>query len=511
MPLLHLLTIYLIGTLIVFLPAFGVYKLFKKAGVPSWKAFVPFYNTWVMQDIAKRPKHWVFWQLIPVGGWFISMGIFIEFAKVFGKFSFLHHAGASLLAPFYFPYIASKKDTRFIGAESARKHRKSGLREWVDAAVFAIVAATLIRLFIFEAYTIPTGSMEKSLLINDFLFVSKISYGPRVPNTPLSIPFIHNYVPGIGNKSYTEIINLPYIRWWARPVKRGDAVVFNFPGGDTVIHHDKYESANPYYDVKRRAAKGSDEDNRVLNNPSEYPIVVHPADKTDNYVKRCVGVSGDIVSVKDNVVYINGQAQPMPPNSQMHYIVTFNDNVQLDPDILRTEYNLDGSKSDYTPTNVKNQYLVLLTAEGKEKMQKAGLIKHIKVDYEYWGGGGETFPYDNIHHWTRDSFGPVWVPKKGAKLELTKDTFAIYERVIRNYEKNDFYMKDGKFFLNGAEVTSYTFKMDYYWMMGDNRQDSQDSRYWGFVPEDRIVGKAWLIWFSWEKGPRWNRLFRFVK
>ena len=188
MPLEHLLIIYLIGTLIVFLPAFGVYKLFEKASVPAWKAFVPFYNTWVMQDIAKRPKHWVFWQLIPVGGWFISMGIFIEFVKVFGKFSFLHHAGASLLAPFYFPYIANRKDTKFIGAEAARKHRKSGAREWIDAAVFAIVAATLIRLFIFEAYTIPTGSMEKSLLVNDFLFVSKISYGPRVPNTPLSIP-----------------------------------------------------------------------------------------------------------------------------------------------------------------------------------------------------------------------------------------------------------------------------------------------------------------------------------
>ncbi len=173
MPLSQLFVIYLIGTLIVFLPSFGLAKLFLKAGVPAWKAYIPFYNTWIMQEIAQRPKHWVFWQLIPVVGWFISPGIFIEFAKVFGKFSLGDHTAAALLAPFYFPYIGYKKDTKFIGAEAVRKHKKSGWREWVDAAVFAIIAATLIRSFIFEAYTIPSGSMEKTLLINDFLFVSK--------------------------------------------------------------------------------------------------------------------------------------------------------------------------------------------------------------------------------------------------------------------------------------------------------------------------------------------------
>jgi signal peptidase I len=353
--------------------------------------------------------------------------------------------------------------------------------------------------------------MEKSLLVNDFLFVSKVSYGPRVPNTPLSIPFIHNYIPGAGNKSYTQLIKLPYIRWWPRPVKRGDAVVFNFPAGDTVIHKKNFESAQPYYDIKRRAEKGSPDERYILENPSEFPIAVHPVDKTDNYVKRCVGIAGDRVSVRDNIVYINDQPQAMPPNAQMHYLVTIKDNVQLDPEVMKREFNIDAEKNEYSFTNVKNQYNMLLTAAGKEKMEKAGLIKDIKVDYDYYGGGGETFPYDTVHRWTRDNFGPVWVPRKGATLHLTKDTFAIYERVIRSYEGNDFYMKDGKFFLNGAEVTSYTFKMDYYWMMGDNRQDSQDSRYWGFVPEDRIVGKAWLIWFSWEKGPRWGRLFRFVQ
>jgi signal peptidase I len=231
MPLQHLLIVYLIGILIVFLPSFGLAKLFAKAGVPSWKAYIPFYNTWVMQELTHRPKHWVFWQFIPVVGWFISPGIFIEFAKAFGKFSLGHHTLAALLPFFYFPYIASRPDTKFIGYEAVKKHKKPGWREWVDAAIFAIIAATLIRTFVFEAYTIPSSSMEKTLLVRDFLFVSKLSYGPRIPNTPLSVPFVHNYLPGSSRKSYSELIKLPYIRWFASPIKRNDVVVFNLTEG----------------------------------------------------------------------------------------------------------------------------------------------------------------------------------------------------------------------------------------------------------------------------------------
>ena len=517
MPLQHLFIIYLIGTLIVFLPSFGFYKLFEKAGVPAWKAFVPFYNTWIMQEIAHRPKHWVFWQAIPVGGWFISMGIFIEFAKVFGKFSFLHHTGASLLAPFYFPYIANDKRTKFIGAEAARKHKKSGVREWVDAAVFAIVAATLIRLFIFEAYTIPTGSMEKSLLVNDFLFVSKISYGPRVPNTPLSIPFIHNYIPGLGNRSYSEAVKLPYIRWWQRPVKRFDAVVFNFPAGDTVIHAEGFESAEPYYDIKRRAVHGNQSDIDILNNPSYYPIVVHPVDKTDNYIKRCIGLPGDTLQVINGDVYINSIKQQTPPRSPRNYIVYVKNNVRLDKEgledigiMINETITKNGRSSDLNEIGA-GQYMINMTADEKAILEKSPLISKIEPFYLDKPDEFKYFPYDTIHKWAADNYGKIWIPKKGAILTLTPENYSIYERAIRTYERNDFYMANGKFFLNGKEVTTYTFKMDYYWMMGDNRHNSQDSRFWGFVPEDRIVGKAWLIWFSWDKGPRWNRLFRFVK
>lgn len=512
MPLQHLFIVYLIGTLFVFLPSFGLARLFVMAGEQSWKAYIPFYNTWVMQDIAKRPKHWVFWQFIPVVGWFISPGIFIEFAKVFGKFSLRQHTMAALFPFLYFPWLAAQKDTRFVGPEAVKKHKKAAWREWVDAAIFAVVAATLIRIFIFEAYTIPSGSMEKTLLVRDFLFVSKLSYGPRIPNTPLSVPFVHNYLPITNGKSYSRLIQLPYTRWFASSPKRGDVVVFNFPAGDTVIHRADYESARPYYDIKRNADRGSAEDRMILEDHENYPIVSHPIDKTDNYIKRCVGVAGDTVSVKEDIVYINSVKQELPPYAEIYYLVTLAKPIPNE-DAMKSRYDLDKEKGDYGPTGRPDEYEMLLTAKAKDLMQKDGLIKTIATNVNK-PGGEDVFPYDTIAahvSWTRDNFGPVWIPKKGAVMTLTAENYSIYERTIRFYEKNDFYQKDGKFFVNGKETTTYTFKMDYYWMMGDNRQGSQDSRYWGFVPEDRIVGKAWMIWFSWEGGPRWKRLFNIVK
>lgn len=511
MPLQHIFIVYLIGTLIVFLPSFGFAKLFAKAGVASWKAYIPFYNTWIMQDLARRPKHWVFWQFIPVVGWFISPGIFIEFAKVFGRFSLGAHTAAAIVAPVYFPYLAYKEDPKYIGPDAVRSHKKKGWREWVDAAIFAIVAATLIRTFIFEAYTIPSGSMEKSLLINDFLFVSKLSYGPRIPNTPLSVPFVHNYLPfGSSRKSYSEAIKLPYMRWFESPVKRNDAVVFNFPAGDTVINLPNFQSKDPYYDVCRRMGRGNIDEGRkiILNDPDNYPLAIHPVDKSDNYIKRCVGIAGDLLEVRKGVVFINGKEEPLPPNSEAFYIVTTK--LVPDTDILKEEYDVDYEKGEYESVGI-NTFRMLLTARAKEKMLQNGFATSIILDEAFNGGGGEVFPNNQSFKWSRDNYGPVWIPKKNMPVQLNDSNYLLYERAIRVYEKNEFFKKDGKFYLNGKEVSSYTFKMNYYWMMGDNRQGSQDSRYWGFVPEDRVVGKAWLIWFSWEGGPRWKRLFRTVK
>ncbi len=517
MPLQHIFIVYLIGTLIVFLPSFGFARLFTKAGAPAWKAYIPFYNTWVMQDLAKRPKHWIFWQFIPVVGWFISPGIFIEFAKVFGRFSLSAHTAAALTAPVYFPYLAYKEDPAFIGAEAVNNYKKKSWREWVDAAIFAVVAATLIRTFIFEAYTIPSGSMEKSLLINDFLFVSKLSYGPRIPNTPLSVPFVHNYLPfGSSRKSYSEAIKIPYTRWFAAPVKRGDAVVFNFPAGDTVVNRPGYQSFKEYYSLCREYGNGNmDEGRKFIFNSDTLPLAVHPVDKTDNYIKRCVAVSGDVLEIKKGEVWINGNKQGFPPHSVLSYYVETNGQV-LDPDLLKSEYDVNFDE-DVSSVGMNAYYIRNLTAKAAAQMKSSGLAKKIepeltdpgKIDFASWRF--QVFPYDSLHKWTIDDFGPIWIPKKGATLNLSVKDYAVYERAIRIYEKNDFYRKDEKFYLNGKEVTSYTFKMNYYWMMGDNRHGSQDSRYWGFVPEDRIVGKAWLIWFSWDGGPRWKRLFRTVK
>jgi signal peptidase I len=507
MPLSHVLIVYFISILIVFLPSFGLAKMFHKAGVEQWKAFIPFYNTWVMQGLAQRPKHWVFWQFIPVVGWFISPGIFIEFVKLFGRFTFWEHTLAALLAPFYFPYLGYSPKIHYIGPEGARKYKKPGWREWVDAAIFAIVAATLIRTFIFEAYTIPSGSMEKTLLINDFLFVSKFAYGPRIPNTPLSIPFVHNYIPGSSAKSYSTAIELPYIRWFASPVKRGDVVVFNFPEGDTVVNKEAFQSAHPYYQLIRELGKGNEAEGRalVLGNPSEYPLAIHPVDKSDNYIKRCVAIAGDWLEVKGNIVYTNGKQESIPPKSVLNYTIVPTVST-LDPDVMKEEYDVDFDK--VAPAG-PGSFSIWLTEEAKEKMQKNGLIKQISLtpglEEKY------VFPYDTVHQWSSYNFGPLWIPEKGKSIQLNDSTYPVYQRAIRVYENNQFEKLNGKYILNGKEVTSYTFKMNYYWMMGDNREGSQDSRYWGFVPENRVVGRASIIWFSWEGGPRWERLFRSVK
>lgn len=520
MPLQHFIIVYLISLLLVMLPAIGFSRLFLKAGESSWKAYVPFYNTWVMQGLAGRPKHWVFWQFIPVFGWFITLGIFIEFAKAFSRFSLLDHVAAALLAPFFFPWLSTQTSLKYTGEEGLRSYHKPGWREWFDAAVFAIVAATLIRTFVFEAYTIPSGSMEKTLLVNDFLFVSKLSYGPRIPNTPLAVPFVHNYLPfGSSKPSYTKAVSFPYIRWFSSPVKRNDAVVFNFPAGDTVINLPDFQSKDPYYDVCRRLGNGNIDLGRklVLDDPTTYPLAIHPADKTDNYIKRCVAIAGDNMEIREGQLYIGGKKADPPPEAQ--YTYTFQSTIPLDPEAMKEEFN-----STEFGMDPQGRYVINLPYDKVELFRSQPFLtgplipdneKYVAAevnDRDPRTTSGDVFPYDSTYFkWTKDNYGPLVIPAKGATILLNDSTYTLYERVIRVYEKNEFSTKDGKFILNGLPVTHYTFKMNYYWMMGDNRHGSQDSRFWGFVPEDRVVGKAWMIWFSWENGPRWNRLFRKVK
>lgn len=491
----------------------GLYGLFKKAGILGWKALVPVYNTWVMVEVMQVKKRWFWLQLIPIVGQFITISLVIDFVKHFGKFTLWEHALTVFLPFAYLPYLGFANDTRFIGPEGVKLYKKSSMREWVDAAVFAIVAATIIRTFVFEAYTIPTPSMEKTLLVNDFLFVSKFSYGPRIPNTPLSFPFVHHTMPFFGGKSYLEWISLPYNRLFANPVKRNDIVVFNLPVGDTVINDEiNYGSRVTYYQALRDAHGNRDS----IWNEFGSIIITRPVDKRENFIKRCVAIAGDTLEIRNGVVYINGKLNDIPAGLESNYILETK-GQPLNMDELKETYDINQEEGEVQYRG-GNKYDILLTKDQVAVFSKLPFVQSLTpVYYTYseslrgWGGA-DVFPNDTLNaKWTIDNYGPLYIPKKGATIQLNAEIYSRYERVIRAYEGNQFEMKNGKFYLNDKEISSYTFKQDYFWLMGDNRHNSLDSRYWGFVPEDHVVGKASMIFFSYENGPRWNRIFRLIQ
>jgi signal peptidase I len=493
----------------------GMYGMFKKAGITPWKAFVPFYNTWLIVEKCGIKKYWFWLQLIPIAGQFVTIWITIIFTMFFGKFSLADHTAVVFLPFVYFPYLGFSSSVKWKGAEIVKLYKKSQFREWVDAAVFAIVAATLIRTFVFEAYVIPSGSMEKTLLINDFLFVDKMTYGPRLPMTPISFPFVHNTLPFSESKpSYLKWIELPYRRLPGfGKVERNDVVVFNFPAGDTIINEDGYRSKSPYYDVLRDGYNGNRD---ALW--SEHTMLVHPLDKTDNYIKRCIATSGDTMMIINAKLYINGVLVPVPPDAQTDYIVTTNGTGFSDEFIqslgLRTEENdeNDPNNIEFMQQPGSNQYYFTMRAADLEKVKKQPNV--VKVEPVVDAQKNYLFPYDSAHRWTVDNYGPVWVPKKGATVTLSPENIGLYRRLITVYEGNTLEENNGKYIINGKESPTYTFKYNYYWMMGDNRHRSQDSRYWGFVPETCIVGKASMVWFSYNGGiahPRWNRFFKSIK
>ena len=485
----------------------GMYGMFKKAGIEGWKAFIPFYNTWCMVEKMEVKKYWFFFQLIPIAGQFITIWITIKFVELFGRFGFWHHA-ATVLFPFlYFPYMGFSKNEKYAGTAVVKNYKKSTAREWIDAAAFAVVADTLIRTFVFEAYVIPTPSMEISLLVNDYLFVSKSAYGPRLPNTPIAMPFVHHTIPGINTKSYVEWIHLPYIRWFASPIQRNDVVVFNFPVNDTLINdpEEHFGSQVTYYQACRMWGR-----EKVWEDYGQY-IITRPVDKRENFIKRCVGIAGDTIQVMNGILHVNGKPQEYFPNMERMYKVVDPRKTGTDAEsYMALGINVRESQNDMRlPPDTDGGVYVNITNEEWNKMSAANRsLFSFYLDQDQ----GRVFPYfDTTNHWSADIYGPLWIPKKGATIQLTADNIIRYQRCIEVYEGNEFENRGGKYFINGKESTSYTFKMDYYWMMGDNRHNSLDSRYWGFVPEDHVVGKASLIWFSWEGGPRWKRIFRWIR
>ncbi len=484
----------------------GMYGMFKKAGIEGWKAFVPFYNTWCMVEKMELKKYWFFLQFIPIAGQFITIWICIKFVEHFGRFGFWHHAAAVFLPFLYFPYLGFSKHERYAGVAVVKNYKKSAAREWIDAAAFAIVAATLIRTFVFEAYTIPTPSMEKTLLVNDFLFVSKSTYGPRIPNTPIAMPFMHHTIPGLNVRSYTEWIHIPYTRWFASPVKRNDAVVFNFPVNDTLINDEiNFGSRVTYYEEVRRIGR----ENVWAEHGDK--IITRPVDKRENFIKRCVAIAGDSIQIVNGKLLINGKPEAYFPKAERYYLLQIPDGIYLDEEKLSNlGINVRLSQDDLRQVK-NNLYQVNLTNEEKVNLKLPPGYLLTDVIYEH---RDDLFPYyaDSAGKaWSADNFGPLWIPKKGSGIQLTADNVIRYRRCIEVYEGNKFEDRGGHYLINGVAANNYTFKMDYFWLMGDNRHNSLDSRFWGFVPEDHVVGKASLIWFSYEDGPRWNRLFRWIK
>ena len=408
---------------------------------------------------------------------------------------------------------------------------------WVDALVFALVAVYFINLFFFQNFVIPSSSLEKSLLTGDYLFVSKVSYGPRIPETPLSMPLTQHTLPIINTKSYIEWPHWDYRRVKGLGhVKLNDIVVFNYPAGDTLCSADAYKDQDyyalcSYIGKSLLASQGIEQpDLKAMNpvaqrdylesvmamgrkymkdNPVEYgEIITRPTDRRENYVKRCVGLPGQTLQIKNRIVYLNGKANKEPDNVQYSYYVKLKGQM---PTELMDELGI--SNEDMASLN-QYGYLPLTQKAAKKLAARKDIVADIRLNTD--AQTGDLYPLNAYTGWTRDNYGPVWIPKKGATVKLNMKNIAIYERPIRAYEHNDLKVKDGKIYINGRLAHSYTFKMDYYWMMGDNRHNSADSRYWGFVPEDHIVGKPIFIWWSHNpdhpgfSGIRWSRLFNFV-
>ena len=418
------------------------------------------------------------------------------------------------LAVIYDLYVSRKVNWTFW---KKRGVKNSSFIEWLDALIFAVIAVTLINIFLFQNYRIPTPSMEKSLLVGDHLFVSKLAYGPRMPNTPIAFPFTQHTLPFIKTRSWSNLIVWPYKRLKGLgSIKNNDPIVFNFPEGDTVVVEDQSVS---YYEIVRGRARELQQSDYFTSHKTKplayympiarkdiwdrFEIIYRPTDRRDNYVKRCIGLPGDTVLIKSGVLYVNGKLVPDNNTQQTTYIIETN-GTTINP---RAFERLGISRSDII-MNSSSTYMLFLTKPNSEIISRFTNVVKVSPYFEAEGVyGPKIFPYNPVLRWNQDNFGPLWIPARGATVQIDTSNLDFYERIIDVYEANDLKVEGSTILINNKPATSYTFKMDYYWMMGDNRHNSADSRYWGFAPEDHIIGKPKFIWLSLNKeGKGFNKI-----
>jgi signal peptidase I len=401
-------------------------------------------------------------------------------------------------------YVSKKVRWAFWKPRKTDKGVRRRALEWVDAIIFAVVVAGIFRTFFAEAYTIPTSSMEKTMMVGDYLVVSKIAYGPKVPNTVLSVPLVHNTLPFTDHTpSYLEWIKRPYRRLTGfGTVQRNDIVVFNFPEGDTVVIERQNES---YHALVRQYGR-----DRVQQNT----IIARPVDKREHYIKRCVAIAGDTLQIIDGQRFVNGIMRDSAPNMQKTYYVQTNGN----PISAMFFEKIGIPKADRTYNPSYSLYELPLTKVQVAAIRKLPIVDTVIIRNAVSTGAGQyVFPQAASLGWTEDNYGPIWIPKRGAAIALDSATLPFYRRIIEIYEGNTLEEKADGIYINNVKTRYYTFRMDYYWMMGDNRHNSLDSRFWGFVPENHVVGKASLVWMSlspdkpFPRNIRWGRLFRTMK
>lgn len=474
----------------------GTWKLYVKAGRQAWEAFIPVYNGIVLMKIINRPLWWVILLFLPIVNLIMFPVVWVETARSFGKNTALDTFLAVVTLGLYNYYLNYAADVTYIENRSLQPKTSGG--DWVSSILFAIVAATIVHTYFMQPFTIPSSSLEKSLLVGDFLFVSKFHYGARVPMTTVAAPMVHDTIPKLGTKSYLfddnfeerktswkNKLQLPYLRFPGfEKIDRNEIVVFNQPA-DTLLDMNDFRPDRNYY---------------------------KPIDKKTNLVKRCVGVAGDTLEVRDGFVYINGKQNELPDRAHLQFSYHVQPKTsQFNPKYLKDRYDItDG----FGIINKQNTYYFSAisdeaAAKFKDNPNVGSIIKNIQ---EKGVRDSNIFPHDPGYNWNVDFFGPLYIPEEGKTIDINLENLPLYKRVITEYERNTLQVKGNQILINGVVADSYTFKQNYYWMMGDNRHNSIDARAWGFVPFDHVVGKPVFIWMSWDgiKGPRWQRFFTTV-